>query len=172
LNKTPESILKIEGAKDIAIELNSLSKAVNMAGWRVGFMLAAKERIEEVLRFKSNMDSGMFLPLQLAAAKALQLGQDWYDELNKMYGERRKLVYQVLETLECAFDNKQAGLFVWAKVPSSVKDGYELSDNILYNKNVFITPGGIFGNNGNPYIRVSLCQNTDTLKQALERIKS
>jgi LL-diaminopimelate aminotransferase len=172
LNDEPLSLLSVEGAKDIAIELNSLSKASNMAGWRVGMMVGAKERVDEVLRFKSNMDSGMFLPVQLAAAKALSLGKDWYNQLNEIYKERRELVYNLLEELNCIFDKTQGGMFVWAKIPSNYKDGFQLSDEVLYNKNVFITPGGIFGSNGNGYIRVSLCAKADVFKNALERIAS
>ncbi len=172
LNDKPLSLLSIAGAKDVAIELNSLSKASNMAGWRVGMMLGAKERIDEVLRFKSNMDSGMFLPVQLAASKALSLGKDWYNDLNKIYTERRELVYQLLQALHCSFDKTQGGMFVWAKIPVNYKDGYKLSDEVLYNKNVFITPGGIFGSNGNQYIRVSLCAKAEVFKNALERVAS
>jgi LL-diaminopimelate aminotransferase len=171
LNDNPQSILSIDGAKDIAIELNSFSKSVNMAGWRVGMLLAAKERIDEILRFKTNMDSGMFLPVQLAAAKALELGKDWYQQLNEIYQQRREIVYQILDVLECSYDRRQAGLFVWAAVPATFADGYQLTDQILYDKNVFITPGGIFGENGKSFIRVSLCQDVKVLQQALERIK-
>lgn len=170
LNNHPMSLLEINGAMDVAVELNSLSKSGNMAGWRVGWIAGSKQRIEEILRFKSNMDSGMFLPVQLAASKALELGKDWYDELNKMYAERRQIVYQILKVLGCEFDSKQAGLFMWARIPSKYKDSYALSDEVLYEKNVFITPGGIFGNNGNNYIRISLCQKADLLEQALQRI--
>jgi aspartate/methionine/tyrosine aminotransferase len=172
LNEQPMSLLSVEGAKDVAIELNSLSKASNMAGWRVGMLAGAKERIEEILRFKSNMDSGMFLPLQLAAAKALNLGKDWYGELNKVYSERKQHVLQILSELNCSFDQAQVGLFIWAKIPDKYKDGYELSDEVLYNKNVFLTPGGIFGSNGNQYIRISLCAKAEVIKEALQRIKS
>jgi aspartate/methionine/tyrosine aminotransferase len=172
LNEEPMSLLSIEGAKDIAIELNSLSKASNMAGWRVGMLAGAKERIDEILRFKSNMDSGMFLPVQLAAAKALALGKDWYEQLNKVYTERRQLVIQILSDLDCSFDQTQVGLFMWAKIPKQYKDGYELTDEILYNKNVFLTPGGIFGSNGNQYIRISLCAKAEVIKEALARIQS
>ncbi len=172
LNDHPVSLLSIEGAKEAAIELNSLSKASNMAGWRVGMMVGAKERIDEVLRFKSNMDSGMFLPIQLAAAKALSLGKDWYNELNTVYAERREYVFQLLNSLHCTYGKNQAGLFIWAKIASKYKDGYNLSDDVLYNKNVFLTPGGIFGSNGNGYIRVSLCAKKEVLKEALERITS
>lgn len=171
LNEKPISLLSAEGAKDVAIELNSLSKAGNMAGWRVGMMVGAKQRIDEVLRFKSNMDSGMFLPLQLAAAKALTLGKEWYSELNEIYAERRKYVFEILENLDCTYDNNQVGMFVWAKVPVQYEDGYKMSDEILYGKRVFLTPGGIFGSNGDKYIRVSLCAKKEVLKEALERIK-
>jgi aspartate/methionine/tyrosine aminotransferase len=141
-----------------------------MAGWRVGMMVGAKERVDEVLRFKSNMDSGMFLPVQLAAAKALGLDKEWYDKLNMVYRERRQLVYQLLEKLACSFDKGQGGMFVWARIPENYKDGYELSDEILYNKNVFITPGGIFGSNGNKYVRVSLCAKAEVFESASKRL--
>ena len=119
-----------------------------MAGWRVGMMLAKAHHIENVLRFKSNMDSGMFLPVQLAAAKALSLPATWYFEVNALYKKRKELVETLLERLGCSFSKKQAGLFVWAKVPDEFKDGYMLSDHLLYQANVFITPGGIFGSAG------------------------
>jgi aspartate/methionine/tyrosine aminotransferase len=170
LNEHPMSLLSIEGAKDVVLELNSLSKSQNMAGWRVGVLCGAKERIDEVLRFKSNMDSGMFLPVQLAAAKALELGKDWYDSLNNMYAQRREIVYKILRALDCTYDTKQSGLFIWAKIPAESEDAFELSDSILYEKKVFITPGGIFGGNGNRFIRISLCQKADVMKKALERI--
>jgi aspartate/methionine/tyrosine aminotransferase len=170
LNGKPQSLLAAEGAFETAVELNSLSKASNMAGWRVGLLAGARERIDEILRFKSNMDSGMFLPVQLAAARALELDQSWYDELNKIYAERRAVVYSILDYLNCSFDTKQAGLFVWAKIAGGFKDGYALSDKILYEKNVFLTPGGIFGANGNNYIRLSLCQKKEVIQQALDRI--
>ena len=172
LNDQPMSILSAEGAMEVALELNSLSKASNMAGWRVGFLSGAKQRIDEVLRFKSNMDSGMFLPVQLAAATALQLGRDWYNELNSIYAKRRELVYHLLDQLGCTYNKSQAGLFMWAKVPLTYKDGYALSDHVLYNNNVFITPGGIFGSNGNNYIRVSLCAPEPVIEKALVRLKT
>jgi LL-diaminopimelate aminotransferase len=172
LNETPTSILSVDGAKDVAIELNSLSKSQNMAGWRVGMMCGAKERIEEVLRFKSNMDSGMFLPVQLAAARALSLGKDWYDGVNKVYKERKEKAFELLDLLNCNYDKTQAGMFVWAKIPASFEDGYKLSDDVLYNANVFITPGGIFGSNGDGYIRVSLCAPVEKFEEAIERIKA
>jgi aspartate/methionine/tyrosine aminotransferase len=172
LNEKPVSLLSVHGAKEIVIELNSLSKSSNMAGWRVGMLCAAKDRIDEILRFKSNMDSGMFLPLQLAAAKALSLDKDWYDSINKVYVERRKKVFELLDLLNCVYSTDQVGMFVWAKIPNNFKDGYALSDKVLYEAKVFITPGGIFGNAGNGYIRVSLCGSVERFEQAIERIKT
>lgn len=172
LNETPMSLLSVKGAKEVVIELNSLSKSQNMAGWRVGMLCAAKERIEEILRFKSNMDSGMFLPVQLAAAKALGLGKDWYDDINAIYTARREKVFELLQLLNCEFSKDQVGLFVWAKIPAKYQSGYELSDEVLYKANVFITPGGIFGSAGNAYIRVSLCGSIEKFEEAIARIKN
>lgn len=171
LNDNPMSILSVEGAKEVALELNSLSKSHNMAGWRVGMLCGAQDKINDVLRFKSNMDSGMFLPVQLAAAKALELEQDWHDEVNKVYTQRRKKVFELLHLLNCNFDENQAGLFVWASIPLHYKDGFELSDEVLHKSNVFITPGGIFGNAGNNYVRVSLCSTEEKIEEAIKRIK-
>jgi LL-diaminopimelate aminotransferase len=171
LNETPASILHVPGAKEVAIELNSLSKSHNMAGWRVGVMSGAKERIDEVLRFKSNMDSGMFLPAQLAAAKALQLPKSWYEEVNAIYKKRREKVFELLDLLQCVYDKNQAGMFVWAKIPSNYKTGYEVSDEVLYGTGVFITPGGIFGKAGDGYIRVSLCSPEEKFAESIKRIK-
>jgi len=171
LNDNPMSLLSVEGAKEVAVELNSLSKSQNMAGWRVGVLCGAAERINEVLRFKSNMDSGMFLPLQLAAAKALSLGQDWYDSVNAVYKARREKVYELLDTLKCVYSKQQAGMFMWAKIPANYKDGYALCDEVLYNKNVFITPGGIFGSAGERYVRVSLCGSIERFEEAIRRIE-
>ncbi|MFY8167152.1 MAG: pyridoxal phosphate-dependent aminotransferase [Sediminibacterium sp.] len=172
LNETPMSLLSIEGAKEVVIELNSLSKSQNMAGWRVGMLIAAEERINEILRFKSNMDSGMFLPVQLAAAKALGLDKSWYDSVNKIYQARREKVFELLDVLKCNYSKEQVGLFVWANVPSEYKDGYALSDKVLYDANVFITPGGIFGSAGNEYIRVSLCGSVEKFSEAIKRIEA
>jgi LL-diaminopimelate aminotransferase len=172
LNEEPLSLLSVKDAKDVVIELNSLSKSHNMAGWRIGMLCGAKERIDEVLRFKSNMDSGMFLPLQLAAAKALSLGKEWHDDVNKTYSARREKVYELLDLLNCEYSKQQVGLFVWAKVPAKYKSGYELADEVLYNSNVFITPGGIFGNAGDNYIRVSLCGSIERFEEAIARIKN
>lgn len=170
LNEQPFSILNIEHAKDCAIELNSLSKSHNMAGWRIGFMIAAEQKISEVLRFKSNMDSGMFLPLQLAAVKALSLGQEWYTTLNKEYRKRKEQAKVIFDQLKCTYTNDQAGMFLWGRVPEQYADGFRLSDEILQRHQVFITPGGIFGSNGNKYIRISLCSPVAVLEEALERI--
>jgi LL-diaminopimelate aminotransferase len=172
LNKQPMSLLAVEGAKAVALELNSLSKSQNMAGWRVGMLAGNAEILSNVLRFKSNMDSGMFLPVQLAAIKALELPQTWYDNLNVIYQQRQQKVFQLLDLLECVYDKNQAGMFVWAKIPSHYATGYELSDKILYNCNVFITPGGIFGSQGDGYIRVSLCASVEVFEQAIERVLS
>ncbi|TWI83866.1 aspartate/methionine/tyrosine aminotransferase [Lacibacter cauensis] len=171
LNDNPMSLLSVDGAKDCVLELNSLSKSSNMAGWRVGMLSGAKERIDEVLRFKSNMDSGMFLPLQLAAAKALNLGKDWYDSVNAIYRERREKVFELLDLLNCNYSKEQVGMFVWAKIPANYKTGYEVSDEVLYGSNVFITPGGIFGNAGDGYIRISLCAPVERFEEAISRIK-
>jgi aspartate/methionine/tyrosine aminotransferase len=170
-NDEPLSILQAEGVCDHIIELNSLSKSHNMAGWRVGMMIAKSRHIENVLRFKSNMDSGMFLPLQLAAAKALSLPASWYEEVNKLYRIRKSAVEKLLEGLGCRFSKNQGGLFVWAKVPDGIADGYVLSDLLLYKAHVFVTPGGIFGSAGNKYIRVSLCAPEEKILESFERIK-
>ncbi len=181
LNEHPSSLLSVEGAKDCVIELNSLSKSHNMAGWRIGMLCGAKERIEEVLRFKSNMDSGMFLPLQLAAAKALSLGKEWQEEVNTVYRERREKVFELLRLLNCKFSTEQAGMFVWAASPNPSAEGALehplgkgglLSDEVLYQSAVFITPGGIFGSAGNNFIRVSLCAPVEKFAEAIERIKA
>ncbi len=170
LNDSPMSLLSVQGAKEVVLELNSLSKSLNMAGWRIGMLCGAKNRIDEVLRFKSNMDSGMFLPLQLAAARALSLEKSWYNSLNGIYSSRREKVFGLLDLLGCTYDSKQAGMFVWAKVPEAYKDGFLLSDEVLNKSNVFITPGGIFGSAGGGYIRVSLCAPVERFEEATGRI--
>ena len=171
LNGSPMSILNVKGAKNWVVELNSLSKSHNMAGWRVGMLCGNKKRIDEVLRFKSNMDSGMFLPVQLAAAKALSLGKDWHEGVNKVYKERREKVFELLNLIGCTYSDAQAGLFVWAKIPATFKNGYELSDEILTNPGIFITPGGIFGKAGKKYVRVSLCSPVENIEEAINRVK-
>jgi LL-diaminopimelate aminotransferase len=171
LNEHPLSILSVEGAKDIALELNSLSKSHNMAGWRVGMLAGKAEFLNDVLRFKSNMDSGMFLPVQIAAIEALKADKEWYLDLNDEYRRRQQKVFVLLSLLGCTFDEHQTGMFVWAKIPSPYKTGFELSDEILHGANVFITPGGIFGNQGDGYIRSSLCARESVFEEAIERVK-
>jgi len=172
LNDNPMSMLATEGAKDCVLELNSLSKSHNMAGWRIGVLCGAKNFIDDVMRFKSNMDSGMFLPLQLAAAKALTLGEEWHNAVNKIYKARREKVFELLDLLKCSYSKEQAGLFVWAAIPAEFADGYALSDAVLYNANVFITPGGIFGDAGDKYVRVSLCCTEENIMEAIKRINN
>lgn len=172
LNDAQQSIMSVEGAKDIAIELNSLSKSHNMAGWRVGMAVSNPQFIQYILRVKSNMDSGMFKPLQLAAVKALELDREWYNTINKEYLQRRTLVHQVMDLLNCKYDTKQTGMFIWARIPDTYKDSGELSDEILYGCDVFITPGFIFGDKGKRYIRISLCTNQSVLEEAKQRIKT
>jgi aspartate/methionine/tyrosine aminotransferase len=172
LNKKPLSILNVPGAKEVAVELNSLSKSHNMAGWRIGVACSAAETINQILRFKSNMDSGMFLPLQLAAAKALSLPESWYETMNEPYYERRKKVFELLDALGCTYSTKQVGMFIWAKVPSQYNDGFALSDEVLYEYSIFITPGGVFGSEGNKYVRASLCASLSKIEEALLRIKN
>lgn len=159
-------------SKSHVLELNSLSKSHNMAGWRIGMVAGSEENINHILKVKSNFDSGMFKPLQKAAIKALQLPRSWYDEINKPYGERRKLVWQITDHLGCTCDKNTSGMFVWAKVPESYKSGAELSDKLLYDHSIFTAPGFIFGSNGNDYIRISLCADIQQLKEALKRVET
>ena len=170
LTEKPVSLLSVPGAKESVIELNSLSKSHNMAGWRVGMLCGGKQRIDDVLRFKSNMDSGMFLPVQLAAARALSLGEEWYAAVNETYRTRREKMYELLSMLKCTFAREQAGLFVWAKIPSAWENGVLFSDDVFYNSHVFITPGGIFGSAGGDYVRASLCATTEVIEEALNRV--
>jgi LL-diaminopimelate aminotransferase len=171
LNDNPMSILSIEGADEVALELNSLSKSHNMAGWRLGWVAGKKEFIEAVLKVKSNMDSGMFLGIQHAAAEALKNGKEWFTELNKMYGERKQSAKKILDILGCSYSEKQSGLFVWAKAPEHVADVEKWIDEILYGTKVFITPGFIFGEAGRRYIRISLCCTVEMLNEAGKRIE-
>lgn len=171
LNDQPMSILSIEGADEVALELNSLSKSHNMAGWRVGWVAGRKDYIEAVLKVKSNMDSGMFLGIQHAAAESLKNGKEWFTALNKMYGDRKRVAKQILNELGASYAEKQSGLFVWAKAPDQIKDVEKWIDEILYGTKVFITPGFIFGDAGRRFIRVSLCCTVEMLEEALNRIK-
>ncbi len=168
LNNKPISILEIPGAKETALELFSLSKGFNMAGWRVGAVISHQNYINAIVKFKSNMDSGMFKPVQLAAAKALGLEQSWFDSLNEIYTERRKQAWKIFDQLDLGYDKDAAGLFVWGKVPR--EDSNYWSDLILEKANVFITPGFIFGNKGEQYLRISLCSPSEIFNQALDRI--
>lgn len=156
LNDNPISILEVEGAKEVAIELNSLSKTFNMAGWRVGMVVGDAVILKSILEVKSNMDSGMFLGIQMGAVEAFKLSNEWFSDLNKIYEERRKLVWEIFDTLNCTYDKNIGGLFVWAKLPDG-QSSEEVTDKLLYEKDVFITPGTIFGSNGEGYIRASLC---------------
>lgn len=172
LNERLISLLSVPGAKDVALELNSLSKSHNMAGWRVGMLAGRADYLQDVIRFKSNMDSGMFKPVQMAAAEALRAPLEWYQSLNTIYKERRDLVQQLFDLLECTYQPEQVGLFLWGRIPEGYPDGFALSDELLYNSHVFITPGGIFGSQGNDYIRVSLCNRREILEEAIERVKN
>ena len=172
LNDKPISMLSIPGMMEVGIELNSLSKSHNMAGWRIGALLGKSEFLNPVLKFKSNMDSGMFLPLQLAAVEALSADIKWFEKQNEIYQLRQKRVFELLDLLGCTYDPAQSGMFVWAKTPNNFNSGYELSDQILIENAVFITPGGIFGSQGNEYIRISLCAKEEIFKEVIQRIKS
>lgn len=169
LNDEQLSIFQVEGAKEVAIELNSLSKSHNMAGWRIGMLASNPTFVNYILRVKSNVDTGMFKPMQLAAVKALTLGKDWYTEVNEAYAERRELVFDFLSALGCTYDKSQVGMFVWAKLPDNVTSAEAFSENILQKARVFITPGFIFGSNGEGYLRISLCSSMQLLNEAIER---
>ena len=172
LNKKPLSILQIEGAKDCCIELNSMSKSHNMPGWRIGMVASNATFIEWILKVKSNIDSGMFRPMQLAAATALHNDESWHEEMNfNLYEKRRHLAEQILETLQCTYNKSQVGLFVWGRIPDHYQQVEDLTEAVLHKAHVFITPGFIFGSNGARYIRISLCCDEQKLAEALDRIK-
>ncbi|MBQ1987028.1 MAG: aminotransferase class I/II-fold pyridoxal phosphate-dependent enzyme [Muribaculaceae bacterium] len=171
LNDQPLSILSIEGAKEIAIEMNSLSKSHNMPGWRIGMLASNPTFIQWILKVKSNIDSGQFRPMMKAAVKALEQGKEWYDEVNKTYAKRRLIAEEIMNTLGCHFDKTQSGLFLWGRIPDNEESSEALADRILYNASVFITPGFIFGSNGNRYVRISLCAKEEKMQEALQRIK-
>lgn len=170
LNDKPLSILSIPGAKDIAIELNSMSKSHNMAGWRVGMVISSPQFINWILKVKSNIDSGQFKPLMAAAATGLGLGEEWHNGLNDQYAQRRKIAEQIYNTLGCSFSPEQTGLFLWGRIPDRWDSGESLADDLLYNARVFLTPGSVFGSNGNKYVRISLCASLDRLSEAQSRI--
>ena len=170
LNEKPKSLLAIPGAKEVALELNSLSKSHNMAGWRMGMVAAEEHHIQNIMRFKSNMDSGMFLPIQLAAVEALKSDDTWFKAMNETYKKRRDLVWKILDQLDCVYKKDQTGLFVWAKAPDHIENVESFVDDILYNARVFVAPGFIFGSNGERFIRISLCNKSEVLEEALARI--
>lgn len=169
LNENPLSILQIDGAKDIALELNSLSKTYNMAGWRVGMVLGNTKLIDAILKVKSNMDSGMFYGIQKGAIEALKLDNNWFNHQNEIYTKRRNLIFQLAEKLNCTYSKEAVGMFVWAKLPEGIP-AEEFIDTILIEKHIFITPGTIFGSNGNGYIRFSLCVSEEKIEEAISRI--
>ncbi|MGB1168790.1 MAG: pyridoxal phosphate-dependent aminotransferase [Flavobacteriaceae bacterium] len=169
LNNNPQSILKLRGAKETALELNSLSKSFNMAGWRVGMLLGASSFLKEVLKVKTQMDSGMFYGIQQGAIAALKVSSTWFTTMNTVYEKRRKLVWKIADTLGCSYSKDTTGMFVWAKTPKGV-EAESMVDDLLYNKSIFIAPGSIFGSNGEGYIRFSLCVPEDKIKEALERL--
>ena len=170
LNDRPISILSVQGAKDICIELNSLSKSHNMSGWRMGLLASNPEFVKWVLKAKSNIDSGQFKPVQLATVAALQNTREWHDEMNRVYAERRVWAEKIMDQLNCRYDKNQVGLFVWGKLPESVVSSKDFIDDILYNVRVFITPGVIFGSNGEGYIRISLGASVEKMEEAYNRI--
>ena len=169
LNKKPISIMNVEGAMEYCIELNSLSKSFNMAGWRIGFAVGNKEYISNILKLKSNIDSGMFLPLQLGAVSALSESKEWFKLLNKEYQKRRELVWILADKLNCKFSKNTAGMFVWAKI-SSTNNSKKFVDKLLNEKDIFVAPGVIFGSNGEGYIRISLCNTIENIKKAIKKL--
>ena len=171
LNDQPMSILSVPGAKDICIELNSLSKSHNMSGWRMGVLVSNPQFVKWVLKAKSNIDSGQFKPIQLATIAALSNPDEWHAAMNKIYAERRVWAEKIMDLLQCSYDKRQVGLFVWGKLNEAVPDSKTFVDNVLYNARVFITPGAIFGNNGDRFIRISLGSSAEKLEEAYRRIK-
>ena len=171
-NPKPMSILQVEGAMEVAMELNSLSKGHSMAGWRVGAIFAKKEWVDAILCFKSNMDSGMFYPVQAAAETALSLGDEWFKELNEIYYAREKQGYELLDALGCTYRKGQAGLFIWAELPESYEgDSFQFSDEVMEKCDVFVTPGAIFGSEGKRYVRITLCCPAELLEKAAQRVR-
>ncbi len=170
LNDSPVSILSIEGAKEVALELNSLSKTFNMAGWRVGMVSGSADKIEAILKVKSNMDSGMFQGIQKGAIAALKISNGWYDKMNAIYKKRRELIWKLATHLGCTYDTSAKGMFVWAKLPEKI-DAVEFINTILYKNDIFIAPGDIFGSNGKGYIRFSLCVTQENIKEAINRLQ-
>ena len=169
LNDDPISLLNIKGAKETCIELNSLSKSFNMAGWRIGFAISNKSFISNLLKVKSNMDSGMFYPLQVGAISALNQSNDWLLSLNNIYTSRRKLVWKLADKLGCSYSKNSSGLFVWAKINQNI-NSIDFINNLLEKHQIFVTPGSIFGSKGEGYIRLSLCSNEQEIIKAIERL--
>ena len=171
LNDDYLSLLKVKGYKDFVLELNSLSKSFNMSGWRVGMLVGSSDNITKVLKVKSNMDSGMFYGIQKGAIAALNLDKSWFEDLNKVYLKRRKLIWNIADKLNCSYDKNSKGLFVWAKLPNHIKSSEQYIDTLLKEKKIFIAPGTIFGSNGEGYIRFSLCIDEVKIDEALKRIE-
>ncbi len=171
LNDEYLSLLKVWGYKDFVLELNSLSKSFNMSGWRVGMLVGSSDNITKVLKVKSNMDSGMFYGIQKGAIAALNLDKSWFEDLNKVYLKRRKLIWNIADKLNCSYDKNSKGLFVWAKLPNHIKSSEQYIDTLLKEKKIFIAPGTIFGSNGEGYIRFSLCIDEVKIDEALKRIE-
>ena len=171
LNDNYLSLLKVKGYKDFVLELNSLSKSFNMSGWRVGMLVGSSDNITKVLKVKSNMDSGMFYGIQKGAIAALNLDKSWFEDLNKVYLKRRKLIWNIADKLNCSYDKNSKGLFVWAKLPNHIKSSEQYIDTLLKEKKIFIAPGTIFGSNGEGYIRFSLCIDEVKIDEALKRIE-
>lgn len=169
LNANPKSILSLKAAKSCCLELNSLSKTFNMAGWRVGMLLGSAEHVAAVLKVKSNMDSGMFYGIQKGAIKALQCSDYWYADLNIIYEKRRQLIWELAKKLNCSYSKETAGLFVWAKLPKGVK-AEAFIDELLYKHHIFLTPGTVFGTQGEGYIRFSLCASSELIEKAIARL--
>ncbi|RKR07777.1 aspartate/methionine/tyrosine aminotransferase [Maribacter vaceletii] len=169
LGTNPTSILSIKGSKEVVLELNSLSKTFNMAGWRVGMVMGSAENINAILKVKSNMDSGMFYGIQKGAIAALQSGDEWFSGLDQVYTSRRNLMYQLADKLNCEYDKSAVGMFVWAKLPLGIVSSEDFVNEVLYDKDIFIAPGTIFGSNGEGYIRFSLCVTEEKIKEAIAR---
>ena len=172
LNEHPLSILSIPGAKEICIEMNSMSKAHNMPGWRMAMLASNAQFVQWILKVKSNIDSGQFKPMQYAAVEALSAKKEWYDNMNRVYRSRRDLAGQIMRTLGCEYDQNQVGMFLWGRIPDSAESGEAIANKVLYEANVFLTPGFIFGSRGERYIRISLCCKNETLEEALKRIEN
>ena len=172
LNEHPLSILSIPGAKEICIEMNSMSKAHNMPGWRMAMLASNAQFVQWILKVKSNIDSGQFKPMQYAAVEALSAKKEWYDNMNRVYRSRRDLAGQIMRTLGCEYDENQVGMFLWGRIPDSAESGEAIANKVLYEANVFLTPGFIFGSRGERYIRISLCCKNETLEEALKRIEN